>query len=321
MAEHDLQQDEAHLPSSSGHANLQKSSVRSCSIGNFVSLALAKTGLLRHMGFQSSADAIMWADGIEPWSAKILVAERLQQQQKLAQSSPLKSVPVQVGLLKFGKRVNANGILTQWMFVETARELMSRSSVGSFSQGLRMLTSEDSALDQDRHLEQVFDAIDYDENGMLDRGEWTVVALFLKGTESEKTQAVFDMLDADGSGTLDRSEMMVYLTPLVKAMTPPQAAALRPILLQHATNEIFQSVDLNSDGKISAQEFTYWNANNSILDVLVNLIEAKVYKHWLNNRLKNEKPSQAEEKHQGHIQEPRRSSESYTSKQHYSFIS
>jgi len=135
---------------------------------------------------------------------------------------------------------------------------------------------------------------------MLDRGEWTVVALFLKGTESEKTQAVFDMLDADGSGTLDRSEMMVYLTPLVKAMTPPQAAALRPILLQHATNEIFQSLDLNSDGKISAQEFTYWNSNNSILDVLVNLIEAKVYKHWLNNRLKNEKPSQAEKKPEQH---------------------
>jgi hypothetical protein len=81
--------------------------------------------------------------------------------------------------------------------------------------------------------------------------------------------------------------MKEYVTPLVKAMTPPEASALRPLLIQRCQDEIFEEVDLNHDGKCDASEFQQWRQDHNLLDELANVIEGEVYKIWLENNMKH----------------------------------
>eukprot|EP00746_Dinoflagellata_sp_MGD_P123479 gnl/MRDRNA2_/MRDRNA2_58125_c0_seq3.p1 gnl/MRDRNA2_/MRDRNA2_58125_c0~~gnl/MRDRNA2_/MRDRNA2_58125_c0_seq3.p1 ORF type:complete len:127 (+),score=28.81 gnl/MRDRNA2_/MRDRNA2_58125_c0_seq3:90-470(+) len=94
---------------------------------------------------------------------------------------------------------------------------------------------------------------------------------------------MFQLLDKDSNGSLSKTEMKEYVTPLVKAMSPPEAAALRPLLIAHAADTIFTQVDLNKNNKCEAQEFSTWRANNNLIDQLALIIEGKVYKIWLDN--------------------------------------
>merc|ERR1719453_2923079 len=94
-------------------------------------------------------------------------------------------------------------------------------------------------------LEAIFDSMDYSKNGELEVGEWASgLTVFFKGTQEEKTFALFNLLDRNQDGSLSKPDIKEYVMPLVQAMTPAEASALRPLLISHLTDTIFEQVDL-----------------------------------------------------------------------------
>lgn len=227
------------------------------------------------VGFERSAEAVIRSGDIQPWPAKAMIQSRLEKQAQLARSSPFRTIPVQEGFDHFASHIGRFGGMTLADYMSVAKNLIDVNRVRH-------------SADEDEVLEAVFESIDYDENGELSTGEWAGgLTVFFKGTQEEKTNALFQLLDRDGNGCLSRSEMKEYVTPLVKAMTPPEASALRPLLITHAQDTIFDQVDLNHDGKCDAREFSAWQQEHSLLNELVNVIEGEVYKIWLDNNMKH----------------------------------
>jgi len=243
--------------------------------------SIASCGCMNSVGFERSAEAVIRSGDIQPWPAKALIRERLETQATLARESALRTIPVQDGFEHFSSHIGRFTGLTRDDFIATAKNLIENRHAGH--QANKSATQEEVNT-----LEAVFDSMDYDENEELTVGEWAGgLTVFFKGTQDEKTTALFQLLDRDGSGSLSKGEMKEYLSPLVKAMTPPEAAALRPLLLAHANDTIFEQVDLNHDGKCDTSEFLAWRADHNVVDELVNVIEAEVYKIWLDYNMKH----------------------------------
>lgn len=244
----------------------------SAGAGELLGQSIVHCGCSGALGFEKSAEAVIRSADIEPWPAKVLIQDRLVKQTELAKKCALRHIPVRDGFNHFNDKIGRLTSLTRDVFLTTAKNLISTKHI---TQGA------DDAL-----LREVFDSIDYDGNGSLSVGEWAGgLTVFFQGTQEEKTRVLFTMLDRDGNSELSKGEMKEYLTPLVKAMTPPQAAPLRPLLLQHATEQIFGAVDTNHDEKCSAEEFVQWRKSHNILDELVSVIEAEVYKIWLEKKV------------------------------------
>lgn len=93
---------------------------------------------------------------------------------------------------------------------------------------------------------------------------------------------MFDFLDRSSNGFLERAELEEYLLPFVKALTPQRTAALRPLLLRKATDDLFREIDVTGDGKLSSKEMLRWmEAGNDVFEWLSTLIEHQVYQIWL----------------------------------------
>lgn len=239
-------------------------------IGN----TIATCGCMNAVGFDRSAEAVIRSGDIQPWPAKAMIEERLRKQGELARNSPFRYIPVQEGFDHFASHIGRF-------------QGMSKSDYMSVSKNLIDVNRIKHGPDEAEKLEAVFDSIDFDGNEELTTGEWAGgLTVFFKGTQEEKTKALFYLLDRDSNGSLSRSEMKEYVTPLVKAMTPPEADALRPLLITHAQDTIFDQVDVNHDGKCDAQEFQNWRQEHSLVDELVSVIEGEVYKIWLENNMK-----------------------------------
>lgn len=240
-------------------------------IGNTV----ASCGCMNAVGFERSAEAVIRSGDIQPWPAKAMIRERLEQQALLARTSPLRTIPVEDGFQHFTSHFGRFGGCTKDDFFHVAKNLVE----------IHRIPHKPDELDQ---LSQVFDSMDYDENEELTVGEWAGgLTVFFKGSQEEKTRAIFELLDRDNNGCLSKQEMKEYVTPLVKAMTPPEASALRPLLITHATETIFDQVDRNDDGKCETSEFVLWREGHNLVDELVNVIEGEVYKIWLENNMKH----------------------------------
>jgi len=242
------------------------------SAGELLGQTIVHCGCQGAVGFEKSAEAVIRTADIEPWPAKVLIQDRLLKQTELAKQCALRHIPVQDGFNHFSDKIGRITSLTKDVFLATAKNLINTKHITKGA--------------DDHLLMEVFDSIDYDGNGSLSVGEWAGgLTVFFQGTQDEKTQVLFNMLDRDGNGELSKGEMKEYLMPLVKAMTPPQAAALRPLLLQHATEQIFGAVDTNHDEKCSAHEFQQYRKTHNVLDELVQVIEAEVYKIWLEKKV------------------------------------
>merc|ERR1711920_3061 len=99
---------------------------------------------------------------------------------------------------------------------------------------------------------------------------------------------VFNALDQGNKCRLTKREMQEYLRPFVKAMSPPHAEALRPILLKRAVDDIYNEMDLDHDNGIGSDEFLAWTMRgNNVVDRLVNIIDKEVYQIWLREQHKN----------------------------------
>lgn len=243
--------------------------------GELIGQTMVTCGCQAAMGFEKSAEAVIRSADIQPWPAKTLIRERLERQVELSKRCALRFVPVRDGFNHFCDKIGRFSGMSKSVFVETAKNLI----------GTKSLLHKGA---DDELLCEVFDSIDYDTNGDLSVGEWAGgLTVYFEGTQDQKTQVLFEMLDRDHNGDLCKTEMKEYLKPLVKAMTPPEAAALRPLLLQHAADEIFNAVDVNNDGKCSSLEFQQWRKTHSLLDELVRVIEAEVYRIWLEHKMKS----------------------------------
>jgi len=243
------------------------------SVGVLMGQAVVSCGFSNTVGFERSCEAVIRSADIQPWPARALISARLMRQAELAKRSALRYISVRDGFNHFDGKVGRFTGLTRDTFLATAKNLIDSKNI--------------HAGGEDELLLEIFDTIDYDGNGSLTVGEWAGgLTVFFKGTQDEKTQVLFELIDKDRSGDLSKSEMKEYLTPMVKAMTPPEAAALRPLLLQHATDQIFAEVDANNDGQCTTLEFQNWRKTHILIDELVKVIEGEVYRIWLDHKMR-----------------------------------
>jgi Ca2+-binding EF-hand superfamily protein len=219
--------------------------------------------------FDSAAKTVVQLDHVEEWAAYDLLKERIHEQEQLFKESPLQYVGVNRGLTMFSEyETSCRGTLSKAAFIKGAWALakeLNRSGVGGEA---------DKVV-----LEKVFDSIDYDGDQTLSRGEWAEgLTKFFQGTRDEKITAAFKCLDGDGNGNLSQSELKEFITPLVKAMTPPEAASLRPLLIARVAHEVFEEVDTHHDGYITSEEFIAWMSEKGPTEKRVaDIIEVQVF--------------------------------------------
>lgn len=244
------------------------------SVHNSVGDALHACGAVDVIGFDTSARMVINMHEIEPWPARALVKGNLQRQAALAKRTPLRSVPVQYGMEYFRDKVGG------W-FAHMTRDKFVRASLDLLNQCRVSYNMEDQNA-----LYAIFDSMDFDGNGELSVGEWAGgLTVFFKGNMSDCIHAVFDTLDTNGDRSLDKGEMAEYLKPFVKAMTPLQAAPLRPLLLKKATDVIFYDMDYNHDERITSEEMYQWSARgNNMIDIIAKIIEKEVYDIWIQKK-------------------------------------
>lgn len=261
------------------------------------------------IGFQTTTRAVINAHGIEPWPARDLVRHNLQRQANLAKNHAFKQIPVADGVRWFKDRVGGYfAHLTRNAFVEQGCALLQQSGVQHGQ--------------KDRNeLYDIFDAMDFDGNGELSVGEWAGgVTVFFKGNNTECVLAVFDALDTNGDHTLDKNELREYLKPFVNAMTPPEASALRPLLLSRASDVIFDEMDFDHDTRITSDEMLQWSkeSGNNVINRVANIIEHEVYSGWLreqgNQQMRGYGNRRPGEYGKGGLQDPRYPRDSYGGK-------
>lgn len=256
---------------------------------NYVQDGAAMMGIQSEtFGFKGTAKAVMRLGGIESWSSRSLVAERLQRQLELAGRSPLRHVAVERAVASISAQSwrSRSGVLTLWQ----ARGVCIRRD--EFVQACMemVLTEKDanghpiSVVGQDREdLRSIFDSMDFDGNGTLGTGEWAgLCSIFFRGSMQESLRAVFAVLDEDSSNTLTREEVQEYLRPYVRALMPDGALALEPMLLKRTTEQIFQEMDGDRNGSVTCEELIAWTQHGgSIIDSLADIIDAEVYRLWI----------------------------------------
>lgn len=211
---------------------------------------------------------------IEPWPARAMIKGNLARQAELCRRTPLRKIPVEQGMMWFKDKVGGwFGSLNRKMFVEQATALLIQTGTPH------------SAYDRNE-LYDVFDSMDFDGNGDLSIGEWAGgLTVFFKGSQEQCVHAVFDTLDRNGDRELSKSELQEYFKPFVKAMSPQEAAGLRPLLLQKATDKIFMDMDFHHTSKISSDEMIEWSKNGrNIVDEIAQIIEHEVYHIWLEEK-------------------------------------
>lgn len=211
---------------------------------------------------------------IEPWPARAMIKANLAKQADLCRRTPLKRIPVEHGMAWFKDKVGGwFQTLKRTAFVDQAIALL--------------VTTNTPHNSRDRNeLYDIFDSMDFDGNGDLSIGEWAGgLTVFFQGNQEQCVHAVFDTLDTNGDRSLSKKELQEYFKPFVKAMTPREAEALRPLLLQQATNKIFEDMDTHHTDSVTSDEMITWSKRgNNVVDQIAKIIEHEVYHIWLEEK-------------------------------------
>lgn len=233
------------------------------------------------VGYKDTCSLLIAMHDIEPWDCRALIKENLRKQAELSKRSPLRNIYVEDGMAFFRLETTTllnrfSASLTRDQFVQGCQTLLAK-------RGVALSDSEVS------DLYDVFDSMDYDKNGLLSSGEWAAgLSVFFRGHIDNVVHSVFNVLDRNGNGTLQRWELKEYLSPFVKAMTPPDADPLRPLLLDKAVDELYSQMKLNKLSDITSQEMLAWfRKGHNIIDFLCKIIEKEVYQLWIEHSKKN----------------------------------
>ncbi|XP_052099560.1 neuronal calcium sensor 2-like [Mytilus californianus] len=108
--------------------------------------------------------------------------------------------------------------------------------------------NEDAAEFADR----VFDAFDTNQSGSVDFVEFAAGLTMMDSKQTEqKISIAFNMFDKDGSNALSEEEVTDMITAYYKLLGPH--ISISPVEVAH---ELFEKMDLNSDQKVTYDEFT-----------------------------------------------------------------
>jgi hypothetical protein len=210
-------------------------------------LAGAATGL---MGFERSMQEFLSLHHIQPWSTKELLQGSLEKQFVLAQVSPLRYIPVSAGLRHYRQYLGTwTSSLTRETFVQASLELFHMN-------GTRC------TLEESKSLYDVFDSIDLYQDAVLSVGEFCGgLCNFFAGDVHERTAAIFEVLSGGAHGLLAQDSLRIFLQPYVWCMVPSCAQVLRPLLLDHVTNELFIDIAGSAYPQISLPQMQHWMRN------------------------------------------------------------
>eukprot|EP00747_Dinoflagellata_sp_TGD_P168960 gnl/TRDRNA2_/TRDRNA2_196651_c0_seq1.p1 gnl/TRDRNA2_/TRDRNA2_196651_c0~~gnl/TRDRNA2_/TRDRNA2_196651_c0_seq1.p1 ORF type:complete len:329 (+),score=47.90 gnl/TRDRNA2_/TRDRNA2_196651_c0_seq1:70-1056(+) len=217
------------------------------------------------MGLGQTTSALLSLNGIKPWVAADLVMEALRKQAELARRTPLRKVSVQEGLAHFDSSAGWSKNFSRDDFVLQACTLLELKDVRYVP------------IDVD-DLFAIFDSMDFDGCAELSIGEWAGgLSVFLSGSRVECIHKVLQLLDPGSSRSLSKRSLEAYLLPFVKAMTPVEAAALRPVLLQKTCDDILEELSLADRQELTSQEMVRWiETSASVIERLNALIENEV---------------------------------------------
>merc|ERR1712025_223292 len=104
--------------------------------------------------------------------------------------------------------------------------------------------------------DHVFRTFDTDKNGFVDFKEFLLsIDVNSSGSPQEKLNWAFSMYDVDGNGYIDMQEMTRLVSSIYKMVAGATTIQLEDTPEERA-REIFTKMDVNSDGKVTREEFT-----------------------------------------------------------------
>merc|ERR1711955_180596 len=113
--------------------------------------------------------------------------------------------------------------------------------------------------------DHVFRTFDSDKNGVIDFKEFLLsIDVNSSGSPEEKLNWAFSMYDVDGNGYIDINEMTKLVSSIYKMVDGTTTLQLDDTPLERA-QEIFARMDVNSDGKVTKEEFTKTCMNDKAL--------------------------------------------------------
>merc|ERR1712215_420194 len=103
----------------------------------------------------------------------------------------------------------------------------------------------------------VFRTFDIDKNGVIDFKEFLVsINVTSSGSPEQKLNWAFSMYDMDGNGYIDLEEMTKLVKSIYKIIGTRQPHFMEYNDPMERAKEIFEKMDIDSDGKVTKEEFT-----------------------------------------------------------------
>jgi len=241
------------------------------------------------VSFEKNLEVNLRLDGIEPWSAQELVLPHLERRCALAGRSALRFVPTIESITAFRGyfKMGSKTPLSRAAFLFIAKDLVANYGNNGSTNNANGAT----ACDSFGLLHAIFAALALDGKDELSLGELALgLPDFLAGSLKDKSAMVCEFLDRDGDKHLTTDDMREYLSPLLSVMIPPNAKSLKPLLLTRCANEILkESCSTDQEmlkSKVTCESFQDWWVRHSVVDELCRLVDAEVYKVWLEQSIR-----------------------------------
>merc|ERR1712106_1130075 len=104
--------------------------------------------------------------------------------------------------------------------------------------------------------DHVFRTFDSDKNGVIDFKEFLLaINVTSNGSPEEKLNWAFSMYDVDGNGWIDLPEMTKIVRSIYRMTGPKCGGGESYETPEVRASSIFKRMDVNSDGKVTRQEF------------------------------------------------------------------
>lgn len=167
----------------------------------------------------------------------------------------LEALPVDAVMEEFARGADEEGLLSKPVFVRIFNTFINPEA--------RL-----SSRDQERArvvVERLFALFDTNGDGSVDFAELGAgLSVLCAGTREDKVDAAFKLLDINGDGYISEEEMILYLSAMFRVLfdaSPDTASAMgvdAHSLAEVTTRQAFEEADVDSDGRLSREEFDAW---------------------------------------------------------------